>query len=162
MIMGGTGITAAVPYLIDHTARVKEGKTETSQIQFIWSVRQRTMADEVYSDEVQELLQHGDITMTVICSVKASPSDSDSDFDSASPNSKEEGKQAATKRSINVHFVDGRPNVRDIVLTEVAEAKGSSCRDKMADECRDAVFETMKKDSKISINSRRHLVGKDL
>lgn len=152
MMVGGTGITAAVPYLIDHIARVKQGKTKTSRIQLVWSVRQRAMVDEVFSDEVQELVQHGDITMTVFCTGKASPS-CDSDPDTASSESMMESKKTPTINSANVHFMSGRPNVRETVLAQVAEAKGSSCSlgvltcgpAKMADECRDGVYEAMRR-----------------
>ncbi|CAK7221548.1 hypothetical protein SBRCBS47491_004562 [Sporothrix bragantina] len=41
LFVGGTGIASAVPYILDQMQRDQEGKTSTTNIQLLWSGRQR-------------------------------------------------------------------------------------------------------------------------
>ncbi|KAJ5501641.1 FAD-binding 8 [Penicillium expansum] len=161
IIVGGTGIAVAVPYLLDHIARVKEGKTKTTKIQLVWSVRQKDMFNEVFNEELAEIMQHNDITITVFCTrLSKITSDSESDdvtlskeiSSGVAPVIKATGADSPTSKS-GVRFTPGRPNIHDAIMSEVQEAQTSSANlavltcgpAQMADECRGTVYEAMKK-----------------
>lgn len=159
IIVGGTGIAVAVPYLLDHIARVKEGKTKTTKIQLVWSVRQREMCNEVFNEGLAEITQHPDITITVFCTRLSKISiDSESDTTiakelslGAAPAIKTTGSDSSISSS-SLRFMPGRPNIGDIVAAEVQEAQSSSTNlgvltcgpAQMADECRATVYDVMK------------------
>ncbi|KAJ5150583.1 FAD-binding 8 [Penicillium coprophilum] len=160
IIVGGTGIAVAVPYLLDHIARVKEGKTKTTKIRLVWSVRQKEMFNEVFNEELAEIMQHNDITITVFCTRLAKiTSDSESDdvnlskelSSTVAPVIKATGVDSPTSNS-SLRFLPGRPNIRETIMSEVQEAQTSSTNlavltcgpAQMADECRGTVYETMK------------------
>ncbi|KGO39956.1 FAD-binding 8 [Penicillium expansum] len=161
IIVGGTGIAVAVPYLLDHIARLKEGKTKTTKIQLVWSVRQKDMFNEVFNEELAEIMQHNDIRITVFCTrLSKITSDSESDdvtlskeiSSGVAPVIKATGADSPTSKS-GVRFTPGRPNIHDAVMSEVQEAQTSSANlavltcgpAQMADECRGTVYEAMKK-----------------
>lgn len=160
IIVGGTGIAVAVPYLLDHISRVKEGKTKTTKIQLVWSVRQKEMFNEVFNEELAEILQHSDITITIFCTrLSKITSDSESDdvtfpkelSSGVAPVIKATGAESPTSNS-SLRFIPGRPNIRETVISEVSEAQTSSTNlavltcgpAQMADECRGTVYEAMK------------------
>lgn len=160
IIVGGTGIAVAVPYLLDHIARVKEGKTKTTKIQLVWSVRQKEMFNEVFNEELADILQHSDITITVFCTrLSKITSDSESDdvtfpkelSSGVAPVIKATGTESPTSNN-SLRFMPGRPNIRETVMSEVSEARSSSTNlavltcgpAQMADECRGTVYEAMK------------------
>ncbi|KAJ5373542.1 FAD-binding 8 [Penicillium concentricum] len=160
IIVGGTGIAVAVPYLLDHIARVKEGKTKTTKIQLVWSVRQKEMFNEVFNEELAEIMQHNDITITVFCTrLSKITSDSDSDdvtiskelSSGVAPVIRATGADSPTSNS-SLRFMPGRPDIREIVKSEVQDSQNSSTNlavltcgpAQMADECRGSVYETMK------------------
>ncbi|BAE62586.1 ferric reductase transmembrane component 4 precursor [Aspergillus flavus] len=161
MIVGGTGIAAAVPYIIEHVSRAKEGKTRTVRVQLVWSARSTEMYSQVFSDELSTLLHHQDITTTYFCTNKSSldpemKTGSGSDVPGESPVSStlgdKEGNVTSSVRNGTVQFLSGRPDVGGIIKAEAQEAKVSSGRlavltcgpAQMADDCRQTVYEVMK------------------
>ncbi|KAB8268211.1 ferric reductase like transmembrane component-domain-containing protein [Aspergillus minisclerotigenes] len=161
MIVGGTGIAAAVPYIIEHVSRAKEGKTRTVRVQLVWSARSTEMYSQVFSDELSTLLHHQDITTTYFCTNKSSldpemKTGSGSDVPGESPVSStlgdKEGNVTSSIRHGTVRFLCGRPDVGGIIKAEVQEARVSSGRlavltcgpAQMADDCRQTVYEVMK------------------
>ncbi|KAJ5787390.1 FAD-binding 8 [Penicillium paradoxum] len=155
IIVGGTGIAVAVPYLLDHIARVKEGKAQTSKIQLVWSIRQMEMFNEVFNSDLAEIMQHNDITITVFCTrLVTIGHDSDSDdvtLSGIAPAIKAAGTDSLMSNR-SPRFMPGRPNIREIVMAEVQEAQASSTNlgvltcgpAQMADECRGTVYDAMR------------------
>jgi predicted ferric reductase len=160
IVVGGTGIAAAVPYLLSHLERVKTSQTKTLKIHLVWVVRQREMWDQVFTADLEQVLQRSDISITVYCTKLSSSIEISSSNDSRSsvietPKEKLSTITAATVSSptqTGPHIMPGRPNVRELVLTEVEESKASSSSigiftcgpAQMADECRSSVYEAMK------------------
>ncbi|KAE8140337.1 ferric reductase like transmembrane component-domain-containing protein [Aspergillus pseudotamarii] len=160
MIVGGTGIAAAVPYIIEHISRAKEGTTRTVRIQLIWSARSTEMYSQVLCDELSTLLHHEDITTTYFCTNKSSfgleMKTESGELPGESPVSStlgdKEGNVTSSVRNGTVQFLSGRPDVGGIIKAEVQEAKVSSGRlavltcgpAQMADDCRQTVYEVMK------------------
>ncbi|KAL3493281.1 ferric reductase NAD binding domain-containing protein [Aspergillus germanicus] len=159
MVVGGTGIAAAVPYIIDHLSRVAEGRTRTLRIKLVWSARMKEMYSRVFCDELATLLHHETISTTFYCTkgiaslpdTKSETSDAFSDA-VASSNSITEKKSADVSATEPVTFVSGRPDVRQLVAMEAEEVKAGCGRlavltcgpAQMADDCRQTVYEVMK------------------
>ncbi|KAJ6008825.1 FAD-binding 8 [Penicillium canescens] len=156
MVVGGTGIAAALPYLLSHLERVKRRQTKTSRIHLVWSIRQREMWNQVFTDDLLQVLQSSDITITIYCSNLATTLQ---DLSSAETDASNKTVLAATAtpvssptRSGGVRFMPGRPNVRELLMAEVEENKASTSSigvftcgpAQMADECRSSVYEVMK------------------
>ncbi|CAG8200313.1 unnamed protein product [Penicillium salamii] len=153
IVVGGTGIAAAVPYLLSHLGRVKRRQTKTSRIHLVWSIRQREMCDQVFTDDLQQILRCNDIKITVYCTKlektlqRFSPDGFETkDIVSAT---------AATpvdSPSNGVRLMPGRPNVAELLTAEVEESKASASSlgvltcgpAQMADECRSSVYKAMK------------------
>ncbi|KAJ5113971.1 FAD-binding 8 [Penicillium angulare] len=160
IVVGGTGIAAAVPYLLSHLERVKASETKTSRIHLVWVMRQRAMWDQVFTDELEHILQSSDITVTAYCTKLTSSLEDSSSQNSSSDEMKTPHEKTSTVSStpvsspsqIGVRFMPGRPNMRELFMAEVAESKDSSSSlgvltcgpAQMADESRSCVYEAMK------------------
>jgi NAD(P)H-flavin reductase len=156
MIVGGTGIAAAVPYLLSHLERVKRRQTKTSRIHVVWSIRQREMWNQVFTADLLQLLQSSDITITIYCSKLAttlqdlSPAETDASKETVSTTTAT--PPSSPTRSGGVRFMPGRPNVQELLMAEVEDSKASTSSigvftcgpAQMADECRSSVYEVMK------------------
>lgn len=160
MIVGGTGIAAAIPYLLSHLERVKTSQTKTNKIHLVWAIRERAMWTHVFTDDLKHVLQSSDITITAYCT-KLGPSIEDSSSQSALSDVTTTPKEKlsvtiATPPNSPTHgglrFLPGRPSVRQLLMTEVEECKASSSTlgvltcgpAQMADECRSSVYDAMK------------------
>ncbi|KAI2974183.1 hypothetical protein CBS147323_1572 [Aspergillus niger] len=163
MIMGGTGIACAVPYILDHISRVEAGKTNTTRIQLIWTGRQKKIFDEVCCRDLSAALEHSDITTTLFCTDKSAAGNV-IDSGATTPTKEKEAvadamalqdRSSGSIRSVedlNIELRYGRPAIRASVMTAVREAEASSARlavitcgpAVMADECRSSVYEVMK------------------
>lgn len=144
LIAGGTGIAATLPYLLDYAARLETQATKTIRLHLIWSARQRGMFTTVLSGELSHLLQCEGVTVSIFCT----------GGDPVSPIEIEAiDKEVAIDSTSNIHFCNGRPNIRGAVETEAKMARECSTRlavlcsgpGMMADECRLAVYETMRR-----------------
>ncbi|KIV87606.1 hypothetical protein PV11_03140 [Exophiala sideris] len=63
-IVGGTGLSGALPYLLDHVSRTSEGApTRTRDITFIWTTKQASLIWDVAARELQPLLDRDDVRM---------------------------------------------------------------------------------------------------
>ncbi|KAI1611070.1 ferric-chelate reductase [Exophiala viscosa] len=63
-IVGGTGLSGALPYLLDHVSRTSEGvSTRTRDITFIWTTKQASLIWDVAARELQPLLDRDDVRM---------------------------------------------------------------------------------------------------
>jgi NAD(P)H-flavin reductase len=159
MVVGGTGIAAAVPYIIDHLSRVAEGRTRTLRIKLVWSARTKEMYSRVFCDKLSILVHHETISTTFYCTKGTAVfSDTKSESSSASNNAVATSESVAEKKGANVSgtepvsFLFGRPDVRRLVAMEAEEVKASCGRlavltcgpAQMADDCRQTVYEIMK------------------
>ncbi|KAL4980874.1 hypothetical protein BDW66DRAFT_146657 [Aspergillus desertorum] len=68
MVVGGTGITAAVPYILDHVSRSgSAAKTRTTRIRLVWSARTNRLFERVFCNGLVEILGHEDILTSFYC-----------------------------------------------------------------------------------------------
>lgn len=160
MIVGGTGIAAAIPYLLSHLERSKAGQTRTCRIHLVWVIREQTMWSHVFTDDLEHVLQSSDITITVYCT-KPAPLIQDSGSQNERSDvamTPKEKLPVTTATPLNsptrsgLHLLPGRPSVRQLLMVEVGECKASSSSlgvftcgpAQMADECRSSVYDAMK------------------
>ncbi|KAL3463545.1 ferric reductase NAD binding domain-containing protein [Aspergillus heterothallicus] len=158
MIVGGTGIAAAVPYIIDHVARLAEGRTRTLKIKLVWSARTNEMYSRVFCNELTTLLHHDSISAMFYCTKATSLPDAKFETSNSSSDAVTSSESVTEKTAIDVSgtepvaFLTGRPEVRTLVMGEADEAKVSNARlavltcgpAQMADDCRQTVYEIMK------------------
>ncbi|RAL11189.1 ferric reductase family protein [Aspergillus homomorphus CBS 101889] len=153
LVVGGTGIAAAVPYIIDHVSRLAAagGKTtRTTRIHLVWSGRQRQMFDEICCSDLATALECSDIhttlyctdkggmgTMTVVAGEKSS-SITSPPIDAVGAESKEAGQlvQGTSSREsgplrvedLGVELCYGRPDITATVTAVSEEARASLAR----------------------------------
>ncbi|GJP94186.1 ferric reductase transmembrane component 4 precursor [Aspergillus niger] len=144
LIAGGTGIAATLPYILDYAARLDSQATKTTRLHLIWSARQRDVFTTVLSDELSHVLQCEGVTISFFCT----------GGDPMSPIEIEAiDKEVAINTTSNIHFCNGRPDIRGAVENEAEIARECSTRlgvlcsgpGMMADECRLAVYEAMRR-----------------
>ncbi|KAJ6007910.1 hypothetical protein N7540_011886 [Penicillium herquei] len=69
MIMGGTGIACAIPYLQAHLAQnLGAPGTQTIRIQLHWTIRQPAFINEVFQEELAGILSNPDVQALFYCS----------------------------------------------------------------------------------------------
>lgn len=155
MIVGGTGVAAAVPYLLSHTELVKKSQTKTSKIHLVWVIRHREMWDQVFTDDLEHLLSDNDITISIYCTKLAPSLENSNSYVNESRVEKVSAIAATpidSPSQSGLQFVPGRPNVHELVMAEVEKSKASSSSlgvftcgpAQMAGECRSSVYEAMK------------------
>ncbi|KAK6381382.1 hypothetical protein LTS17_004439 [Exophiala oligosperma] len=63
LIVGGTGLSGALPYLLDHVNRSASGQTQTRHITLIWCAKQAAMIRDVAARELQLVLDREDVNV---------------------------------------------------------------------------------------------------
>ncbi|KAK5243435.1 hypothetical protein LTS06_010798, partial [Exophiala xenobiotica] len=61
LIVGGTGLSGALPYLLDHIRRAAIGETRTRHITLVWCAKQAAMIRDVAARELQMILGREDV-----------------------------------------------------------------------------------------------------
>ncbi|KAH0028706.1 putative plasma membrane ferric-chelate reductase, partial [Aureobasidium melanogenum] len=62
LIAGGTGIASAVPYILEHMALSKAGKSDTTHMHLLWTARQVSFLGEVFAQELRIAAQRDDFS----------------------------------------------------------------------------------------------------
>lgn len=122
LIVGGTGISGAIPYLQDHVRRVKSSSTNdknsvtrTRKITLVWATKQSAMIYDIAARELQPILERDDIEVSFhATSSKFSPRSSDTD----SPEKTQSEKAVFS-------ILQGRPDVNDIILRVADDIRGA-------------------------------------
>ncbi|GAB7347554.1 hypothetical protein MBLNU459_g4444t2 [Dothideomycetes sp. NU459] len=155
MFTGGTGVAAAVPYILDHIQRSgSAGKTRTTTMHLHWSARQHAFFKDVSQRELAHALERPDFHASFYCTdgaAGAGPSSKTSASASTSgeisPVENKLGSQSASSSCRGIEIQRGRPDVTAVILGAAQEAAASSSRlavlvcgpAAMADEARAAV-----------------------
>lgn len=143
-IVGGSGITAALPYLQDYAER---RSTRTNKVIFIWTTKQAAMIHNVASEELLPYLNREDIDLSFHATL--STSDADREVKSEIDTDKSLGS------SPRITF--GRPDIKTSILGAIGEVQTESHKSineriavfacgpaEMLDEARDAVHHALK------------------
>ncbi|KAJ5444686.1 FAD-binding 8 [Penicillium daleae] len=156
IVVGGTGIAAALPYILAHLEADRKSERKTLKIHLVWSIRQRQMFYRIFTNELAAILQHQDITTSVYCTkLDITPREFDSDDCVLSKNCAPEvmsTRVGSPASNGSLRFMPGRPNIHELIMSEMGEARNSSSSigvltcgpAQMADQYRDAVYEAMK------------------
>ncbi|GAM82395.1 hypothetical protein ANO11243_003740 [Dothideomycetidae sp. 11243] len=70
-IVGGTGISAAASYLLDHGRRVGSGTTLCTSIRVVWSAKRRALFHELSRGELSTLTRRSDIQFSFYATQQA-------------------------------------------------------------------------------------------
>jgi predicted ferric reductase len=62
LIAGGTGIASAVPHILEHMSLSEAGKTDTTHVHLLWTVRQASFIQEVFARELRTASQRDDFS----------------------------------------------------------------------------------------------------
>ncbi|KAG2168769.1 hypothetical protein JADG_008508 [Aureobasidium aubasidani] len=62
LIAGGTGIASAVPYILEHIALSRSGKTATTQMHLLWTARQASFIHQVFARELRDVSHRDDFS----------------------------------------------------------------------------------------------------
>ncbi|OJJ68104.1 hypothetical protein ASPBRDRAFT_159799 [Aspergillus brasiliensis CBS 101740] len=149
LISGGTGIAATLPYMLDYTSRSKTRDTNTTRVHLVWSARQESMFSTVFTDDLSHVLQCEGVTVSFFCTDGAPVSP----FGSVAVDKEVAVGSEDKEQPSNIRFCNGRPDIRRIVDTEaiIACDSGTSLAvlcsgpGMMADECRLAVYDAMRR-----------------
>ncbi|KAL2849922.1 ferric reductase NAD binding domain-containing protein [Aspergillus pseudoustus] len=161
IIVGGTGIAAAVPYIIDHVSRLAEGRTRTLKIKLVWSARTNGIYSRIFCSELSTLLHHETISTRFYCTKATSLPDAKSETTSNSSSDAVATTGSVTeKKGVDVSgtpvepmlFLTGRPEVHSLVASKANKAKASCGRlavltcgpAQIADDCRQTVYKIIK------------------
>ncbi|KAL5362004.1 hypothetical protein BJX96DRAFT_166324 [Aspergillus floccosus] len=146
LVVGGTGIAAAVPYIQDHLARCAE-KSETAQpltrdIHLIWTTRQEAFIQHVVTQDLEPVLGRSDFRASFYVTSRAEPD-----------RARDEGlfRNSPSPPKMNLNILQGRPDLQSLILSHAQEAHLSDSSaavmvcgpPAMADEARLAVHSTM-------------------
>lgn len=147
LVVGGTGIAAAVPYIQDHLARCAE-MSETAQpftrdIHLVWTTRQEAFIQHVVTQDLEPVIGRSDFRASFYVTSGAEQdgaSDRGLFHDSPSP-----------PPQMDLNILRGRPDLQSLILSHAQEAQLSDSSaavmvcgpPAMADEARSAVHSTM-------------------
>ncbi|KAJ5704275.1 hypothetical protein N7493_011413 [Penicillium malachiteum] len=140
MIMGGTGIASAVPYLQDHLRRSGEEwdetareKTRTRDIELIWTAKQPAFLRELASQELKPLMTRDDFQASFYATGASDISEGDQD-------------------QLTFDIKSGRPHLQSLIMSRASDASSSGVSlvvlvcgpASMADEARAATYLAMR------------------
>jgi NAD(P)H-flavin reductase len=108
LVCGGTGISAALPYILDHITRAAIGTTKTTSLKLVWTAKQGRFIRDLCEKELASALTRSDFA-----AVLSATQDTAGDLD--------EIKLAAPCQIQAV-----RPDVRSLVINLAKESHGSS------------------------------------
>ncbi|KAJ5151218.1 uncharacterized protein N7482_010470 [Penicillium canariense] len=148
MVVGGTGISGAVPYILDHISRTQNGSkdlTRITRISLVWASSHRAVFQNICGRELAPAMGREDFEAKFFCTCPLSPY----------TGSKESASLVeSTSSAITVHT--GRPDVESLIAEA---ARGASASERvcvfacgpanMADDARAAVHRAMNAGSRI-------------
>ncbi|KAJ6031642.1 hypothetical protein N7540_002374 [Penicillium herquei] len=113
MIMGGTGIASAVPYLQDHLRRSGEEweettreKTRTRDIELIWTAKQPAFLRELASRELKPLIARDDFQVSFYATGASDISEGDQD-------------------QVPYDIKSGRPYLQSLIMSRASDASSA-------------------------------------
>ncbi|KAJ5666584.1 hypothetical protein N7462_010993 [Penicillium macrosclerotiorum] len=140
MIMGGTGIASAVPYLQDHLRRCAKGRDETTgeksrtrDIELVWTAKQSAFIHNVAQRELEPLLGRNDFSAS---------------FYTTQP----ENESFEDLHELGYIIQTGRPHIQSLIMSRACDASSVGVKlailvcgpSGMADEARAAASSAMR------------------
>ncbi|KAK7530714.1 ferric reductase like transmembrane component-domain-containing protein [Phyllosticta citribraziliensis] len=152
LIAGGTGISTAVPYIIDHVQRASEGRTRTRSIKLAWVARQSAFIHDLCQHELRPALRRPEFEGLFWASRNKVAADVES------ADVEKDGIFVSEQRQVSIEIRQGRPDIQALVANLAREWEQTGQRavvlasgpGDIADEAREAVHVALK-------NGCRHL-----
>lgn len=142
-IVGGTGISAAAPYIKDHMSRMNENTSRVSEMRLVWSTRQADFVKKVCDQGLSTMLWRPDFRMDVFLT------DGMSANHDMLGGAKEDVRDSASLQRVTYHH--GRPDLANVVGAAASDLRlGDKCAvfvcgpATMADDARLATHAAMK------------------
>ncbi|KAI2004749.1 hypothetical protein LOZ52_004990 [Ophidiomyces ophidiicola] len=155
LIVGGTGVASAVPYIQDHIERTSaqneassKKNTRTRDMKLVWAAREPAFMQQVASRELRPALVRNDFSATFYSTSKSTlPSQTINSEKVLEDDIKPQEKDCTT---LNLQY--GRPDIKSMILNSAAETAASNSSmavlvcgpPGLADEARDAVHAAMR------------------
>jgi len=108
LVCGGTGISAALPYIQDHITRAEEGTTKTTSLKLVWTTKQERFVRDLCDKELASALRRDDFEAILSATNGVATAD-------------DEEKHAAA-----YEIQTSRPDVRSLVMGLAKESAGST------------------------------------
>ncbi|KAI4854265.1 putative FRE family ferric-chelate reductase [Aureobasidium sp. EXF-8845] len=143
LIAGGTGVASAVPYILEHMALSEAGKTDTTHVHLLWTVRQASFIQEVFTRELRTALQRDDFSADLFFTRQ-----------SEGPKHAEEAFEREDDESFEMPELQyGRPDIAAAISKAATRAEMTGTKvavlvcgpPAMADEARSAVHRALKR-----------------
>ncbi|PCG88652.1 Hypothetical protein PENO1_109040 [Penicillium occitanis (nom. inval.)] len=122
MVIGGTGISTAIPYIHDRISRASLSSSShyrknspISKIMLVWTARNRALIQEICDGQLADALLRGYFEASFYCTESNTIENSTGNID-------EEHKQ----EKMTIHW--GRPDVEDIIFSAGKEAQETNTR----------------------------------
>jgi NAD(P)H-flavin reductase len=107
LVCGGTGISAAMPYIIDHINRAEKGTTKTTTLKLVWSARQERFVKDLCEKELTSAFRR-------------------SDFEAILSATNGDDFSQDVEKSTAYQIQTTRPDVRSLVMSMATQSEGSS------------------------------------
>lgn len=122
LIAGGTGITAAVPYIRDHLQRSYQGASRITDMKLIWSSRKATFVKTVCEDQLASVLSLPEFKMEVFLTNEDGAQEDVQQGKIPLPRQDSQD----TSRSSNPSYQYGRVDMKKIIDDAVREIRPDS------------------------------------
>ncbi|KAG9674167.1 putative plasma membrane ferric-chelate reductase, partial [Aureobasidium melanogenum] len=141
LIAGGTGIASAVPYILEHMALSKAGKSDTTHMHLLWTARQVSFLEEVFAQELRFAAQRDNFSADLFFTRQ-----------SEGPRHGEEQSRSEENAYLRSRLQYGRPDIAAAIAKAAIRAEMTGTKvavlvcgpPAMADEARLAVHRSLK------------------
>ncbi|KAG9600986.1 putative plasma membrane ferric-chelate reductase, partial [Aureobasidium melanogenum] len=142
LVAGGTGIASAVPYVLEHMALSKTGRSDTTHMHLLWTVRQASFIEEVFAQELRTAAQRDDFSADLFFTRQ-----------SEEPKHGEEQLRSEENVYLRSRLQYGRPDIAAAITKAATRAEMTGVKlavlvcgpPAMADEARLAVHRSLKR-----------------
>lgn len=121
LIVGGSGITAAMPYITDHFQRSKINRSHLTNLRLVWSARTVEGVRSICATEFAPWIKQSDFSIEVFLTADSKPADNAQAVDApgAEGNSNEVAS-SVEMAGITMHY--GRPSINALVMEAAAQS----------------------------------------
>ena len=127
IIAGGTGITAAMPYIRDHFARASAGDKalRTRSIHLIWTAKEEAFINRMFSSELSGLVQ-GSASLTAECFATAGLAQNEQERSSSNSSSSTNAENGNENKQTRINT--GRPDIPALIRLKIEDIAAADPR----------------------------------
>lgn len=141
LMVGGTGVAAAIPRVIQHVKDCEDGKTRTTRVKMVWTAKQAAFIEEVCQRELAPFTSREDLELQLYAS-----------RESRTVSNGENHDKCDAESTMSLDIKAGRPDIDGLICSAAMDAKSEGSKvvvltcgpAAMADDARAAVHRAMK------------------